>query len=81
MIINKSNKENGNEVWVQVIIGQQVDGNGTIHNMVRWQKLEEPVSLGSIKNPKNTDIIGFKVVNKSGIDIKGFKDMFGGMFD
>ena len=65
------------EVWVNVVVQKKQDEFGRIINYTKWQKLDKPVNLGSLKQPKNQEIIGFKVVDNSGIDIKSF---FGGMF-
>jgi len=64
------------EVWVHVIIGERADEFGRIHKIAKWQRLDAPVSLGSVKKPLNTEIIGFKVVDTSPIDIRSF---FGGL--
>ena len=60
------------EVWVNVVIEKRKDEFGRVINYTKWQKLDKPISLGSLKQPKNTEIVGFKIVDNSGIDIKSF---------
>ncbi len=80
-IINKKIKEiKEAEVWVNVVVEEYRDEFNSLHRKTAWQKLDAPVSLGSVNNPKNKNIIGFKVVDNSGIDINSFKDMLGGLF-
>lgn len=80
-IINKKFKEiEKTEVWVNVVVEEWRDEFNRLCRKTAWQKLDAPVSLGSINNPKNKNIIGFKVVDNSGIDINSFKDMLGSLF-
>jgi len=72
-MMNKT--DNGSEVWVNVVVEEFTDDFGRHIRKTMWQKLNQPVSLGSIKNPQHTDIIGFKVVENQNIDVRGF---FGG---
>ena len=62
------------EVWVQVVVEEHEDAEGTIHRKLMWQKLNKPLELGSVVNPKNQKVDGFKVERKQGIDIRGFMD-------
>ena len=64
--------DNGSEIWVNVVVEEFIDDFGRHIRKTMWQKLDHPVSLGSIKDPKHTDIIGFKVVENPNVDIKGF---------
>ena len=45
-----------------------------------WVKIDTDVDLGSIKEPKNTEILEFKWVDKNPMErmFKGFKGFFGG---
>ena len=66
------------ELLVQVVTDQYQDEYGTIHKRFKWQKLDAPVSLGSIAQPQNKQIIGFQVKSIDQLDIRSFMDkMFG----
>jgi len=68
------------EIWVQVVVREEIDEFGRKRRFLKWQKLDAPLNLGSVKKPKNQQVVGFKVVDKNpfaDIDIKRF---FGGFF-
>ena len=72
---NKNYKEmNDAEVWVQVVAGEEIDEFGVRRRRLVWQKLIKDLELGSMVYPKNERVVGFKVVDKQGIDIRGFMD-------
>jgi len=75
---NKFKEIDDADIFVQVVTQEWMDENGTIHRKVKWQKVDKPISLGSMVKP-NPKIIGFKVEETN----KGIQDMsnfFGGLF-
>lgn len=80
--VNKNFKEMKDaEIWVNVIVGSYRDEFGRTIRKAVWRKLDADLDFGSLKHPKNTNVIGVKVVSKekNPIDIRGFFDnLFGG---
>lgn len=58
--ITDEEAEEYQELWVQRVIGERIKEDGTIVKYAKWEKAKGDVSLGSINNPKNTDIIAFE---------------------
>ena len=68
------------EIWVQVIAQEFTDEDGKVHRKLKWQRLDRPLSLGSIAKPQNQQVVGFKVVSNEPVDIKNFFGGFKGLF-
>ena len=73
-------KDNTSQLFVQRIIGQFRDGEGKLNYETKWEMPKGDVSLGSIKNPKNQDIIGFQWVDTQNKFFSG-NNPFGFFFD
>jgi len=54
-----SNKEPV-DFFINVIIEEGIDEYGRMVRRTQWQKCDHKIELGSMKNPKNEKIIGFK---------------------
>jgi len=54
------NDERYEELWLLILVNENIMPNGTIHREVKWIKAEEDLNLGSIKNPQNQDIIAIE---------------------
>ena len=65
------------EIFVNVVVEEGMDEFGRSYRKTMWKKLEEPLNLGSINNPREK-IIQIKVTDNSKMDVSGiFKGMFG----
>jgi len=69
------------EMHVKKVVSTRIDEQGRTIQRFEWEKMTKPISLGSMRNPKNPEILGFDVVEKKkGGDIQGMMDgLFGGM--
>ena len=52
------------EFWVNRVIETRTNPDGTKTALTKWEKRNEPINLGSVSNPQNIDIIGFKWVER-----------------
>jgi len=68
----------GAEILIKKMVGTRYDDKGRIIKVFKWEKLDSPISLGSMKKPKNTDFLGFKVIEKK--KPMNVQDMLGGIF-
>ncbi len=48
------------EFWINVIISEEVDEFGRKFRKTQWQKYNKELDLGSLKNPKNQEVIAFE---------------------
>ena len=62
--------------WVKRIVEEGVNEEGQRVIKTQWFKMNKPLDLGSVINPKNTDIIAFKWVERQ----KGIDNFLGGFF-
>ena len=62
------------EFWINVVVCEEIDEYGRRIKRTKWQKYNKPIDLGSLKNPKNQEVIAFEWKEKSQIN-KMF-DMF-----
>lgn len=69
-----SRNEEKVEFWINVVIEEGIDDYGRKYRRTQWQKCNHEIDLGSLKNPKNQNIVGFDWKEKSQIN-KMF-DMF-----
>ena len=70
------------EVWINVIVEKYRDELNRPHIKTAWQRLDAPISLGSVNKPQNKEIIGFRIVNtnKEPLNMNGFGSFIGRMF-
>jgi len=74
MPTRNSKNENPVEFWVEVVIEEYLDEYGRECRKTKWQKSDSPIELGSVKFPKNKNIVGFKWVEQA--PTKNFFSLF-----
>lgn len=68
--------DNNSKLLVKRVIERTRDRLGRINVIYQWQEADGDIELGSIKNPKNEDILAFKWVVKD--PFRNVRDFFGG---
>ena len=71
---------NDQQLLARVIVERGKDEFNRPFIKTAWVKIDTDVDLGSLKEPKNQEILEFKWVDKNPMQslMKGFKGMFGG---
>ena len=52
-------------LMVRKIVGETITPEGNKVYQTRWERVEGDISIGSMKDPKNKDIIEFKWVKEN----------------
>lgn len=50
------------ELQVRVVIGETISPDGKKTLQTQWQKAEGDINIGSVKKPKNKDMVEFRWV-------------------
>jgi hypothetical protein len=68
------------EMFEKKTVSVRVDEMGREIKTFKWEKMTKPVSLGSMKKPKNEEFLGFEVRDKrKPLDMGGMMEgLFGG---
>ena len=76
----KTIKDNENSrILIRKIVDTGIDMNGNRFVKVNWFKLEQPLNLGSLAKPQNTDVDQIKIEIPEDPP-KNVGDLFGGLF-
>lgn len=68
------------KLLIKIPTTEFVGGDGQLYKKVEWADAAGEISLGSIKNPKNKHLLGFKWVVPERRKERPFESLFGSMF-